>query len=131
VQVSGEIQPTSILTQGGSFSVSSEGNISANNISGVGNIKALIEATSDASYTFDASNTGLLLVCDPTGASTSITLPSVADDGTVLTVQLISAGKNVTITNLSNAKGNQLTEQYSSATLYHLDGSWYGLGDLV
>jgi hypothetical protein len=130
VQVTGELQPASISIQGG-FSVNNQGDLTANNISGVGNTRALIEATSDASYTFDATDTGLLLVCDPIGASTSITLPSVADDGTVLTVQLISAGKNVTITNLSNAKGNQLTEQYSSATLYHLDGSWYGLGDLV
>ncbi len=131
VQVSGEMRPTSILTQGGSFSVSSEGNISANNISGVGNTRALVESTSDASYAFDATKTGLILICDPTGASTSITLPATANDGTVFTIQLISVGKNVTIVNLSNAKGNQLTEQYSSATLYHLDGSWYGLGDLV
>ena len=130
VQVTGEIQPTSISTQGG-FSVNNQGNVTANNISGVGNTRALVEATSDAVYLFDATNTGLVLICDPTGASTSITLPSIADDGTVFTVQLISAGKNVTIVNLSNAKGNQLTEQYSSATLYHLDGSWYGLGDLV
>lgn len=135
VQVTGELQPTSISTQGG-FSVNNQGNVTAgdisgNNISGVGNTRALVEDTSDASYTFNATDTGLILVCDPAGASTSITLPSIADDGTVFTVQLISAGKNVTIVNLSNAKGNQLTEQYSSATLYHLDGSWYGLGDLV
>lgn len=131
VQVTGEIQPTSISTTGGNFSVSNEGNIIANNIYGIGNTKALIESTSSEFYTFNASKTGLLLVCDPSGASTIINLPNTADDGTVLTIQLVAAGKNVIINNLSNAKGNELAEQYSSATLYHLNGSWYGLGDLV
>jgi hypothetical protein len=130
VQVSGEIQPSSISTEGG-FIVSSEGDVVARNISGTSNTKALIEVVNGAGYTFDPVKTGLFIICEPDEAGTSIALPNIAPDGTTLTVQLVSAGKTVTFTNLYKSKGNLLTEQYSSATVMCKNNTWYGIGDLV
>tara|TARA_B100001093_G_scaffold499980_1_gene549872 strand:- start:358 stop:1095 length:738 start_codon:yes stop_codon:yes gene_type:complete len=104
--------------------------IIAENISGISKTKIPVEdATAD--FTFDPTKTGVLYQCKPVGATMLITLPVEADTGVSFTVNNCLAGKTVEFTNLINARGTILGEQFASATIYFDGSAWYGIGDFV
>jgi hypothetical protein len=115
-QLTGDVTVNSITSQG--------------DISGVDNTKAKVESvTSD--YTFTPDKTGVILNCSPSGGNINITLPTGPEDGLRFTVMILTSGNTITFPTLTNAKGNQITSQYSTATIYSDNNSWYGFGDLV
>tara|TARA_Y100000004_G_scaffold165945_1_gene197253 strand:+ start:23119 stop:23871 length:753 start_codon:yes stop_codon:yes gene_type:complete len=105
-------------------------NISGDNISGVAKTKIPVEEVT-ADFTFDVTKTGFLYQCKPSGAKISITLPASAEVGVNFTVNNCLEGKTVDFTNLANARGTVLGEQFSSATIYFDGSAWYGIGDFV
>jgi hypothetical protein len=104
--------------------------VDADVIKGISKTKIPVHsATTD--FTFDVANTGHIYQCRPSVSKISITLPSTADAGVNFTVNNCVAGKTVEFTNLTNARGNVLAEQFASATIYWDGSAWYGIGDFV
>lgn len=106
------------------------GDIECDTMRGFSNTKApILQVTAD--ITFDNANTGYIYQCKPAGANVVITLPQTSNIGTMFTVNNCEAGKTVTFSNLTNARGTVLGEQFSAATIYWDGSAWYGIGDLV
>lgn len=107
--------------------------VTAATLQGVANTKIPI-AVKTEDFTFDVTETGYLYSCKPAGAKIVITLPGGLDNtytGVGFTVNNALAGKTVEFTNLTNARGSILGEQFSSCTVYWDGEEWYGIGDLV
>lgn len=127
ISVSGEIELDSVSSD--NFSISNDGDIiTSGKISGTINGKALVLSKS-GSFTCSEAETGAIYHCNPSGDILA-TLPAVVQNGTAFTIINVTNDSKVTIVGLSNARGNILAEQYSSATVYYQSG-WYAFGDLV
>jgi hypothetical protein len=124
IQFSGSVTATEVVSNDGSFSIKPEG------IRGVARTKALVQ-TVDIDFTFDSLDTGAIYHAEPISGYLTITLPPSAEQGAVFTVVNTLEGKTIVIQNLVRARGNILTEQYSSATVYYSGDAWYAFGDLV
>lgn len=136
VIIDGNLTCTSVNISGGGLNITPDGDITARNLTSTGEIRGfaktkipVLEVTSDV--TFDSANTGYIYHCKPSGSNLTITLPQTSDTGVVFTVNNCLAGKTVTFSNLANARGTVLGEQFSSATIYWDGSAWYGIGDLV
>ena len=129
VEVTGEITPASIKTSSGLFEVSETGVVTAEAYKGFAETKTRIVELTDSAYTITSEDTGKIFHANPDG-DIEIVLGTV-DEGTTITVVNIKAGSVCSFTNLLNARGTLLTEQFSAATLYSTNGSWYAFGDLV
>jgi len=129
IQVTGVVRSDTLSINSGEFTVSEQGVVEAASYKGVSNMSAnIVEKTT--SFTFSETDTGSIFHCDPSTSDLSITLPGSATNGTVFTVINVSSVLNVVIPSLNNARGNILSERFSTATIYYMNG-WYGFGDLV
>lgn len=129
IQVSGNLTIDSLESE--NFSITSDGNITAQNVSGVGNMRAPIEEVSASSYTVGSGKSGYIFKVTPSGFSTDFILPDAADEGTIYTIMLCGEGKSINIQNLTFARGTQMNEVFTSASVFFSGGSWFGFGDLV
>lgn len=124
VEFSGSVTASEVVSNDGSFSLKPEG------IRGVARTKAPV-LTVDADFQFDPINTGTIYHSEPVGGYLTISLPPTAEDGVTFTVVNTLAGKTTLIPSLVRARGNILSEQYSSATIYRAGEAWYGFGDFA
>lgn len=127
---SGEIQVTGTLSidsiESENFSITNDGNFS-----GISNMRAPIEEVSELSYNVSPQKSGYIFKVNPSGFSTDFILPDTADEGTIYTLMLCGEGKSINIQNLTFARGNQMNEAFTSASVFFSGGSWFGFGDLV
>ena len=130
VSVTGTISPSEFQISSQKFTVNSDGDVRANEISGIAKTKAPIENIT-TSFQPTVMQSGTIFQCSPSGASITITLPPVSDPGVIYTFMLEEAGKTVTFANLTRSRGTVLSEQYSAATAYWGGNAWYAFGDLV
>ena len=138
VTIDGTINANSINI-GPNFAIREDGDFEVRDLIASGKIKGLantvvgiLEVTND--ITFDVENTGYVYQCKPSANNLDITLPAASPTesvGVMFTVNNCLAGKTVTFPNLTNARGQILGEQFSSATIYWDGTAWYGIGDLV
>ncbi len=89
----------------------------------------IVEITEN--YTLQASDSATVFQCRPTGANIDITLPTEMPEGFHVTLTNLLPGKTTTLPVTLQARGNILSEPYSSATVYYDGTDWYGFGDLV
>lgn len=136
VTIDGGLNCSTISIGGGGLNVDSNGDIEVRNLNATGEITGvsrtsapILQVTSD--ITFDSANTGYIYQSKPSGSNLTITLPQTSNTGVMFTVNNCLAGKTTTFSNLTNARGTILGEQFSSATIYWDGSAWYGIGDLV
>ena len=118
------------LTVSGSFVIQdlTSTSVTTGNIQGVANTKVPVEELL-VDTTIDASKTGYIFQCKPTGSKIVISLPN-GEDGLVFTFMNCLSGKTVEFINL-NAQGDTLGAQYASATVYWGGDAWYGFGSFL
>ena len=136
VTIKGVLTAASVEIDGGGLNITPDGDLTVRNLTATGEIRGFAHTKIpilhvDSDITFDSANTGYIYQCKPTGSNLTITLPQTSQIGVAFTVNNCLAGKTVTFTNLANARGTVLGEQFSSATIYWDGSAWYGIGDLV
>ena len=129
VEVTGDITPASIRITSSLFEVTEQGVVTARKYKGFAETKTTIVELTGSTYTVTSEDSGKIFHANSDG-DISIVLNTV-EEGTTITVVNIKAGSICSFENLFNARGGSLTEQFSAATLYSTNGSWYAFGDLV